>query len=61
MRDIETTDPSKDACEAIDSYLQRLQNLEYELNSQANGMSIKAKGSIESVFFFFSLFIMYNF
>ena len=44
MRDIETTDPSKDACEAIDSYLQRLQNLEYELNSQANGMSIKAKG-----------------
>ena len=39
MGDIETADPSKDAYEAIDGYLQRVRNLESELKSQANRMS----------------------
>ena len=40
MGDIETADPSKDAYEAIDGYLQRVRNLEHELNSQANRISV---------------------
>ena len=36
MADIETADPSKDTYEAIDKHLQRVRNLEYELNNQAN-------------------------
>lgn len=40
MGDIETADPSTDAFEAIDNYLQRVRNLEHDLDIQANRISI---------------------
>ena len=40
MRDIDIADPSEDKYEALDSYLQSVRDLEYELNTQANQMSV---------------------
>ena len=40
MRDIETADPSEDKYEALDRYLQRVRDLEYEFNTQANQLSV---------------------
>ena len=40
MRDIDMADPSEDKYEALDSYLQGVRDLEYELNNQASQMSV---------------------
>ena len=40
MRYIDIADPSEDKYEALDSYLQSVRDIEYELNTQANKMSV---------------------
>ena len=55
MKNIETLDPSKDTYEAIDSYLQRVRDLENELNDQAKRISdsnlakVLEKGSLREL------------
>ena len=46
MRHIVGADPSEDTYEALDGYLQRVSNLEYELKDQANRMSVSSLSEI---------------
>ena len=46
MRDIEVANPSEDAYEKLDNYLQRVRDLECELNNQANRMSISSLSKV---------------
>ena len=46
MKDIEVANPSEDTYEKLDNYLQRIRDLECELNNQANRMSISGLAKV---------------